>query len=172
MQGCGAERHVGRGRPPPLRSATGTPPPLRLTRRIRIRGRPGRRKRGSHAGLGAQRGQRVGVMESSLGQRSPVACEAHGRGATSVWRRVLPDVRRCSGSGFVPSTQSMHSTQVGSLVTSNRDQGPCSSPAAAAVASPPRPVPATFRFGPFHDSEDLEGAPRRWHGNGATGPGL
>ena len=36
---------------------------------------------------------------------------------------------------LVPSTHCMHSTQVGSLVTSNRDQGPCSYPGRARASA-------------------------------------
>ena len=36
---------------------------------------------------------------------------------------------------FVPSTQSLHSNLLGSLVTSNRDQGPCSYPGKAKASA-------------------------------------
>ena len=69
-------------------------------------------------------------------------CEARGQGfvgcfsfsflAPGEWTACFVDYRSLwvprytQSLGFVPSTHCMHSTQVRTLVTSNRDQGPCS----------------------------------------------
>ena len=47
------------------------------------------------------------------------------------------------GLGSVPSTQSMHSTQVGSFLSFFGDQGPCSYPIITLCGCPPPPHPVT-----------------------------